>query len=922
MAADYTRTIVFKVEDQAIKRATNQIVTSLKRIETTLEKIHKKGFSKIAVDAGNIATGIDKATAALNKYNKELARAQKQQSLPAPKTLLPENAANTPANRRARAVRAVKGKIGTAMAGIGGISVAGLAAYSTAVQTMNVAMNNAISISPRLAHALGFIEKKTNALSIAKSTLIDAFQAHPTIGVGIAAAVIALGVDFKKTTTAAIWFKNTIDSIGKTRLGNGIAQGLNLIGQKARNLLLDLNPIERILGRMTGTGRLTSSSFKGFSGGARYSPIDSMFPIDANRRTIDVSPISTGQSSFESFYRDLSFTEQTMARGRDPRQKLGMRGRISANVGASRRSRAASGFADWEIDRKGIKTASARDTIMKSIERKNRRLVKQGKEKLKTERMINKEMQKQLGIEKKLGKMFTDKARRDRRREARIRLAGKKMGMNRLDSKGAESLMLGAGFPMLFGGGVGAVGGGVGGALLGNMMGMGGFGTQIIGSALGTQLELLHSRVVAIGNATQTLNLDKLEESGIRVNAQLELQINRLKKVGKFKEAEQLLDKKVFETTGGTGGVNKDIANNVAMLKNVWDGLLAAVGTTIGMVAAPFVTALAAILKIVSEIFRIVNAILSGVTWLIKKLVEGFIQILPNGEQILEGIEKRFENINGALDDMNMKFANWVDKMKEDQQLILDKITLGEKEALIQADIRAAVEEIGIEKKNQIETTVRALHATRDQYDEVKRVREAYKAMGTTIKDGIVDALEAAILKTKSLGDVARSVFSMMASQLLKMGVTSALTGVFGGTGFGKFLGLGSNKAADVIQSVPGIPGGLPSVPSIGMPGIPSYVPSGLGNLELKASGGPVSGGSPYVVGEKGPELFVPGSSGNIVPNHAMGGTNVVVNVDASGSAVQGDGGQAEELGSMLAAAVQAELVNQQRPGGLLAGTR
>jgi len=90
-----------------------------------------------------------------------------------------------------------------------------------------------------------------------------------------------------------------------------------------------------------------------------------------------------------------------------------------------------------------------------------------------------------------------------------------------------------------------------------------------------------------------------------------------------------------------------------------------------------------------------------------------------------------------------------------------------------------------------------------------------------------------------------------------------------------------------------------------------------------KAAGGPVTGGSPYVVGEKGPELFVPGSSGNIVPNHAMGGTNnVVVNVDASGSAVQGDAGQSEQLGSMLAAAVQAELVNQQRPGGLLAGTR
>ena len=86
-----------------------------------------------------------------------------------------------------------------------------------------------------------------------------------------------------------------------------------------------------------------------------------------------------------------------------------------------------------------------------------------------------------------------------------------------------------------------------------------------------------------------------------------------------------------------------------------------------------------------------------------------------------------------------------------------------------------------------------------------------------------------------------------------------------------------------------------------------------------RAAGGPVSGGTPYVVGEKGPELFVPGSSGNIVPNHEMGGANIVVNVDASGSSVEGDAGAAQELGDMLAAAIQAELVKEKRPGGLLA---
>jgi len=87
-----------------------------------------------------------------------------------------------------------------------------------------------------------------------------------------------------------------------------------------------------------------------------------------------------------------------------------------------------------------------------------------------------------------------------------------------------------------------------------------------------------------------------------------------------------------------------------------------------------------------------------------------------------------------------------------------------------------------------------------------------------------------------------------------------------------------------------------------------------------RARGGPVRGGSPYLVGERGPELFVPGSSGNITPNHQLGGSTVInVSVDASGSSVEGDGNQAAQLGNMLGQAIQAALIEEKRPGGLLA---
>jgi hypothetical protein len=56
--------------------------------------------------------------------------------------------------------------------------------------------------------------------------------------------------------------------------------------------------------------------------------------------------------------------------------------------------------------------------------------------------------------------------------------------------------------------------------------------------------------------------------------------------------------------------------------------------------------------------------------------------------------------------------------------------------------------------------------------------------------------------------------------------------------------------------------------------------PSGdfVGPLPARAIGGPVQAGQPYMVGERGPEMFVPSQGGSIVPNNNMGSGSVVVN--------------------------------------------
>lgn len=80
------------------------------------------------------------------------------------------------------------------------------------------------------------------------------------------------------------------------------------------------------------------------------------------------------------------------------------------------------------------------------------------------------------------------------------------------------------------------------------------------------------------------------------------------------------------------------------------------------------------------------------------------------------------------------------------------------------------------------------------------------------------------------------------------------------------------------------------------------------------------------VMGEAGPEAVMPlsrGANGQLgVVAYGGGGvgatTNVVVNVDASGSSVQGNEPKANELGRAISVAVQQELIKQKRPGGIL----
>ena len=217
--------------------------------------------------------------------------------------------------------------------------------------------------------------------------------------------------------------------------------------------------------------------------------------------------------------------------------------------------------------------------------------------------------------------------------------------------------------------------------------------------------------------------------------------------------------------------------------------------------------------------------------------------------------------------------------------------------------------------RKKIEDLLRQNNLLEKQAEQAEKIKQQFASLGQSLATDVADGLQGLIRGTSTLNDMLNNVLNKMIDAAFNMALFGNPGGTLGGGGlFGSlFSGLGSIFG-----------GGLPSSQVLGqrasaMTGIPMDLPAGSFNI-TRASGGPVKGGTGYLVGERGPEMFTPGVSGMITPNHALGGTtNVVVNVDASGSSVEGDEEQGRELGRIISAAIQSELIKQKRPGGMLA---
>ena len=176
-------------------------------------------------------------------------------------------------------------------------------------------------------------------------------------------------------------------------------------------------------------------------------------------------------------------------------------------------------------------------------------------------------------------------------------------------------------------------------------------------------------------------------------------------------------------------------------------------------------------------------------------------------------------------------------------------------------------------------------------FDVAKQAEEAFVNAFQGMEDALVKFVQTGKLNFK---DLANSIIADLTRMLVRYAIVQPLF-------FGMFPGLKPSAKGNVFAEnkiVPYARGGIVTRPTI------FPMADGMG-----------------LMGEAGPEAVMPlkrGRGGRLGVEASGGVGNIVVNVDASGSSIQGDSAQGEQFGRALAAAIQSELISQQRPGGLL----
>ena len=467
---------------------------------------------------------------------------------------------------------------------------------------------------------------------------------------------------------------------------------------------------------------------------------------------------------------------------------------------------------------------------------------------------------------------------------------------------GVGSALIGGGFPALFGAGgissgFGAVAGGAGGALAPG----GGFAASIAATAIAAQIE----KTIAFNKAVDDLNVSIAATGGTSLFSSKQV-AEFAKSLGMTKDEalEALKAFKQFEAsarialtrTFGSEGVFDIFAGlkDNASLINALPGLSKELSLNQAQRAL--------------ETLKTKGAI-DAEDQLLQGIINKNNQIIKQEAEKLNFFQRQLSKLNPLRGKGLSAFISGSLTMEEAaEKRGEDALAEQKKQNII------ALERLRIQREFNEELERQAIiKAPIDELKELNDTLRQIDALGKSIGSSFSESFKGIVKGSMTAQEALRNMFQRtadhfidMAAQMLSAQIRSGLFGMFGGM----FGGMKSNPLGMRQQGV----GASANILGRHAVGTQAMQP------KLKfAEGGRPPLGRASLVGERGPELFVPDRAGTIIPNHAMGGTtNIVVNVDASGSSVEGDEQQGRELGRLISAAIQSELIEQRRPGGLL----
>jgi TP901 family phage tail tape measure protein len=298
--------------------------------------------------------------------------------------------------------------------------------------------------------------------------------------------------------------------------------------------------------------------------------------------------------------------------------------------------------------------------------------------------------------------------------------------------------------------------------------------------------------------------------------------------------------------------------------------------------------------------------------------------------QQTEAVAKRELELDIRLGQIAREFNTLKEEAKSADELMMISLNENLEKKIAELEAEREINELLIERAtlvanlvkassmptvyNELETQDAALQAILDKYPAIGSAADAAATLATSGMAAMIDGTKSAQEVFADFLNTIANALMQTAAKMIAQYIAIGIARMFAGMG-GSVPTDAGGWATSFATPQPGIGTGF----NFDAGAMTGGMPWSFGGAMAK--GGPVSSGQTYMVGERGPELFVPGRSGTIVANDKMGGgnTNVVVNVDAKGSSVEGDEQGANQLGRVISAAVQSELIKQQRPGGILA---